>query len=538
MLEIGASDRANLLRSKMHSLKKLIFTGGYFRNHDANWEMPKWEDEGPVTLESGIKAVDLSSKKLSPAGAVLVSAWIMSGRDQVVSSHEEITRENLFTFHKKHAPDIAGSEEKLLKQYTLEQLIRFSVDGFGEAPLVTTVNRSQGLCDLNISWNEIQSEIAGEHLGAMLQANTPLQRLNVSSNSKFLSQRDPKFGRGLFSGLSMNKTLCVLNVSNNYLGADGANALASALHQNSTLKELNVSQNKMGAFHTKDAPELTRLLSAIANNGGFICTDGNNSYYKEAKCAEGHTLKQFQTPHSGFCCDTCKTYLPQGANLFGCRTCDFDVCVECISNAEFCSAGLLTEDKCVHCNKLKAEHTRKGGLTLLNIMGNQLLNKHVSELKMIMQAKPNLQSVCGIADNATEVLSALDDVGMNARDALVLASELPRKSTMTRLVLRSNSGIGLSLLPEGWSDKNRETEYLYTHLDGRAQKIHPGQPEGLIALFAALNRLQGLTELFLSFCSIDGRTQHTSGPSKIECIAQALRENVSSAHHCFACSCF
>jgi hypothetical protein len=40
-----------------------------------------------------------------------------------------------------------------------------------------------------------------------------------------------------------------------------------------------------------------------------------------------------------------------------------------------------------------------------------------------MRAKPNLVSLCGIADDATE--ADLSGLGMDADDAIVLASELP-----------------------------------------------------------------------------------------------------------------
>jgi len=43
-------------------------------------------------------------------------------------------------------------------------------------------------------------------------------------------------------------------------------------------------------------------------------------------CPGRHGLTRFLTNHSSYCCDTCRCYLPQGAPMWGCRTCDWDVC--------------------------------------------------------------------------------------------------------------------------------------------------------------------------------------------------------------------
>mmetsp|Transcript_99487 Transcript_99487/g.276854 ORF Transcript_99487/g.276854 Transcript_99487/m.276854 type:complete len:226 (+) Transcript_99487:146-823(+) len=43
-------------------------------------------------------------------------------------------------------------------------------------------------------------------------------------------------------------------------------------------------------------------------------------------CPGRHGLTRFITNHSSYCCDTCRCYLPQGAPMWGCRICDWDVC--------------------------------------------------------------------------------------------------------------------------------------------------------------------------------------------------------------------
>lgn len=43
-------------------------------------------------------------------------------------------------------------------------------------------------------------------------------------------------------------------------------------------------------------------------------------------CSGKHGLKRFMTNHSSYCCDTCRCYLAEGAPMWGCRICDWDVC--------------------------------------------------------------------------------------------------------------------------------------------------------------------------------------------------------------------
>ncbi len=43
-------------------------------------------------------------------------------------------------------------------------------------------------------------------------------------------------------------------------------------------------------------------------------------------CPGCHGLFRFMTPHAGFVCDSCDRSMPQGSPMWGCRTCDWDVC--------------------------------------------------------------------------------------------------------------------------------------------------------------------------------------------------------------------
>jgi hypothetical protein len=69
-------------------------------------------------------------------------------------------------------------------------------------------------------------------------------------------------------------------------------------------------------------------------------------------------------------------------------------------------------------------------------MGNGIGKEQLDKLQEIMRSKPNLVSLCGIADDAT--VADLSGLGMDADDAIILASELPDKGAMTSLNLASN----------------------------------------------------------------------------------------------------
>jgi hypothetical protein len=69
-------------------------------------------------------------------------------------------------------------------------------------------------------------------------------------------------------------------------------------------------------------------------------------------------------------------------------------------------------------------------------MGNSIGKEMLSKLQEIMRSKPNLISLCGIADDATE--ADLSGLGMDGDDASILASELPDKRALSVLSLKDN----------------------------------------------------------------------------------------------------
>jgi hypothetical protein len=76
-----------------------------------------------------------------------------------------------------------------------------------------------------------------------------------------------------------------------------------------------------------------------------------------------------------------------------------------------------------------------GALSVANVMGNRIGKEQLAKLQEIMHSKPNLVSLCGIADDATE--ADLSGLGMDADDAAILASELPDKGAISTVIVNT-----------------------------------------------------------------------------------------------------
>jgi hypothetical protein len=79
-------------------------------------------------------------------------------------------------------------------------------------------------------------------------------------------------------------------------------------------------------------------------------------------------------------------------------------------------------------------------------MGNSIGKEMLSKLLEIMRSKPNLVSLCGIADDATE--ADLSGLGMDADDAIILASELPDKGALTKFMFSGDKRYSKSVIME------------------------------------------------------------------------------------------
>jgi hypothetical protein len=120
-----------------------------------------------------------------------------------------------------------------------------------------------------------------------------------------------------------------------------------------------------------------------------------------------------------------------------------------------------------------------------------------------MHSKPNLVSLCGIADDATE--ADLSGLGMDADDAAILASELPDKGALSVLSLKSNNlrADGGKALAEGLKGNTVITELdISTNALGVDSDYKPDM-SGVIALANAIKDTGALTKLDISDHNIE-----------------------------------
>lgn len=78
-----------------------------------------------------------------------------------------------------------------------------------------------------------------------------------------------------------------------------------------------------GSSNTSPPPLLAiaAALASVAQTNGATMAIGI--------CPAGHALTAFQTHHPNFGCNACRKGLPQGARMYGCRSCNWDVCDDC-----------------------------------------------------------------------------------------------------------------------------------------------------------------------------------------------------------------
>jgi hypothetical protein len=142
-------------------------------------------------------------------------------------------------------------------------------------------------------------------------------------------------------------------------------------------------------------------------------------------------------------------------------------------------------------------------LSIANVMGNRIGKEMLSKLQEIMRSKPNLISLCGIADDATE--ADLSGLNIDADDAIILASELSDKGALTKFDMSNNSldAAGAKALAEGLFKGNQ----VMTELDlaGNALGLKDGNAfikvsdmSGIVALADAILDMRAMTRLNIS----------------------------------------
>jgi hypothetical protein len=156
-----------------------------------------------------------------------------------------------------------------------------------------------------------------------------------------------------------------------------------------------------------------------------------------------------------------------------------------------------------------------GALSIANVMGNRIGKEMLSKLQEIMRSKPNLISLCGIADDATE--ADLSGLNMDADDAIILASELPDKGALTKFDisncgLRAEGGKALAVALKG-NDVMTELNVAGNELGLKSDGSNCDT--GIIAIADAIPDMGALTSLDISGNGIGAyhdRSQWVSTP--------------------------
>jgi Ran GTPase-activating protein (RanGAP) involved in mRNA processing and transport len=420
--------------------------------------------------------------------------------------------------------------------------------GMEGALVVAEYLRDNGaLLILNMSKNRMKGAEAGKALGDALAANTVLKELDLCGQPGYPNM-DIAFVKAFTPGLSDNRALAKFNISKNDMCAGGCNAIFGALKGNGTLTELNIAKNKLSYGTANQVLLVGDMVEA--------CCKGSSRHYPgkiECDSRDGTFQVKFndgdvdrRVPRQKIKAADMSAVIalanaiPNMGVLSSVNVLSNDIPVEQAqelvkimrskenlttlcgltgveTELDFSSQGLGAGDAVLIANDI----SDMGGLSIANVMGNKIGKEQLSKLQEIMRSKPNLISLCGIADDATE--ADLSGLGMDADDADILVSELPDKRVLSVLNVASNN-LGELVLPEVWTKKRErfggkwQNQEVFTHTDGTKQIEHPGKPEGIIALANAIPDMGAL--LVLSLKS-NGLLNKESGRA----LADALKGN-------------
>jgi hypothetical protein len=225
------------------------------------------------------------------------------------------------------------------------------------------------------------------------------------------------------------------NLLQNSIGIDQAKALASILKEHSTLKSLcgntgNETELDMSS-KISGADDAIMLVTEIVDNEAILSVNLlQNSIGIDQAEAFASILKDHLT-------------LKSLCGNKGNET-ELDMCGKNMG-----PSGAIM---------LAAEIANNRTLTVANVMGNRIGKEQLSKLQKIMHSKPNLMSLCGIPDDATE--ADLSSLGMDADDAIVLASELPNKGVLSKLIFVGETYQALNAGGTAMEDTNPESTTL------------------------------------------------------------------------------
>jgi Ran GTPase-activating protein (RanGAP) involved in mRNA processing and transport len=399
--------------------------------------------------------VDLSNKGLQAAGAIIVAAWI-SHRDKGALTKLVLKNNGLLTADGGKALADMITANTTLKELDVSSNHWFNNGWQGDAPgfaksFAVGLIDNEALLSLNVAdnrpgsgWNGWSGSTDGSRaLSNALKGNTTLTELNVSSNHFKADD-----ARILADGVSDHEAILSVNLLHNSIGIDQAQNLARILKEHPTLKslcgnsgeetdrtELDMSGKEIGAEGA------IMLAPEIADNGALSSLNVANNKLGElldsANNIWSFSIDKWWCNGTEPPADNKKGYKdakPLGIITLANAIKDMGALTSLnISSNRLTWGALKSSGAIALTNAIKD----MGALSIANVMGNSIGKQMLSKLQEIMRSKPNLVSLCGITNDATE--ADLSGLGMDADDATILASELPDKGVMTILNISGNN---------------------------------------------------------------------------------------------------
>ena len=135
------------------------------------------------------------------------------------------------------------------------------------------------------------------------------------------------------------KNICVAGV----LFGDHVERLQEA--GRAVLKTVKAAFDKGRSPTTDDVLAITNKMDEVA----AAVVAGRHAAANSISC--GHDLAEFITEEDAFFCNDCRTTMPSGTQMAGCRQCDYDLCMTCTSTRRRHNSSGPTPTTCPDNNK-------------------------------------------------------------------------------------------------------------------------------------------------------------------------------------------
>jgi Leucine-rich repeat (LRR) protein len=329
---------------------------------------------------------------------------------------------------------------------------------------VSILNNVSTLVSLDVSQNKLQALEAA--VLAQGIATWALTSLNLSSNDL-----QAKGATIVAEAMKDNRTMTSLSIASNSIGIEGAKIIATVLPKCTALTSLNIGDNGIGLLGWKiDVTGAIALANSIKDMKALtkLVLRDNSLATAEAGEALGEALK----------CNTVLKELDISSNVWSPPSWE----------AEPDGPGFV--------NAISKGLAGNGAILSVNLLSNGIGFSHhtpidqAKALGSMLKEHPTLKSLCGNMGDETEL--DMSGKNMGASGAIMLAAEIVGNGAMTSLNLSSNA-LGELVLPAGWTKEHPYSSYK--HSDGREQKDHPGEPEGIIAVANAIKDMGALSKL-------------------------------------------